>query len=244
MRLITTNQGLFKVNVPEDYAAFNRYDNVDWIDYQLATKGEFSPIHSWIVENFVTEDSTVVDVGAHIGTFTIPTSKKAKRVYAFEPVIETFQRLTDHILINNSTNIIPFNFALGDVQTSAELDYMPLFNTGGATLTISRGSLPIRNLGEEHNPPKYNILVKPLDDLDLPALDVMKCDTEGCELLVIKGAIETIKKFRPVMILEHNDLSEMEEIMSLFAENDLSYMCQQIEDPSTDQNTDYLYTPL
>jgi hypothetical protein len=46
------------------------------------------------------------------------------------------------------------------------------------------------------------------------------------------------------MILEHNDLSEMEEIMSLFAENDLSYMCQQIEDPSTDQNTDYLYTPL
>ena len=114
MRLITTNQGSFNVNVPADYTTFNRNDNVDWIDYQLATKGEFSPIHSWIVENFVTEDSTVVDVGAHIGTFTIPASKKAKRVYSFEPVIETFQRLTDHILINDSTNIIPFNFAFCD----------------------------------------------------------------------------------------------------------------------------------
>ena len=47
--------------------------------------------------------------------------------------------------------------------------------------------LSIRNLGDEHTPPKYRILVKPLDDLDLPALDVIKCDTEGCELLVIKG---------------------------------------------------------
>jgi FkbM family methyltransferase len=244
MRLITTSQGLFKVNVPADYTVFNRKDNVDWIDYELATKGEFSPIHSWIVENFVTEDSTVVDVGAHIGTFAIPASKKAKRVYAFEPVIETFQRLTDHILINNSTNIIPFNFALGDMQTSAELDYMPLFNTGAAKLTISRGSLTIPNLGEEHTPPKYRILVKPLDDLDLPALDVIKCDTEGCELLVVKGAIETIKKFGPIMILEHNDSSEMQEIMQLLANNGLSYQCEVIEDPSTDRNTDYLYTPL
>ncbi len=244
MRLITTSQGLFKVNVPADYTVFNRKDNVDWIDYELATKGEFSPIHSWIVENFVTEDSTVVDVGAHIGTFAIPASKKAKRVYAFEPVIETFQRLTDHILINNSTNIIPFNFALGDMQTSAELDYMPLFNTGAAKLTISRGSLTIPNLGDEHTPPTYRILVKPLDDLDLPALDVIKCDTEGCELLVVKGAIETIKKFGPIMILEHNDSSEMQEIMQLLANNGLSYQCEVIEDPSTDRNTDYLYTPL
>lgn len=247
MRLITTNQGLFKVNVPEDYTAFNRYDNVDWIDYQLATKGEFSPIHSWIVENFVTEDSTVVDVGAHIGTFTIPASKKAKRVYAFEPVIETFQRLTDHILINDSTNIIPFNFALGDVQTSAELEYCPKFNTGNATLNITRGAFSIPDLGDEHAPPTYPILVKTLDSLDLPALDFVKCDTEGCELLVIKGGLETIKKFRPVMVMEHNYPEELDAVLALLEVNGTPYHATNLADPTLPNDavcTDYLYEPM
>ncbi len=247
MRIIDTSIGKFRTEIPEDYTVFNRNDNYDWIDFELKQKGVFSPIHTWIVENFVTEDSIVVDVGAHIGVFAIPASMKAKKVHAFEPVIETFQRLTDHIVLNQADNIVPYNFALGEDHSLAELEYCPKFNTGNATLNISRGALSIPNLGDEHAPPTYSILVKTLDSLDLPALDFLKCDTEGCELLVIKGALETIKKFRPVMVMEHNYSEELDAVLALLEANGTPYHASNITDPTLPNNTvstDYLYKPM
>ena len=246
MRVVDTSQGLFNVGVPEGYTEFDREDNVDWIDFQLATKGGFSPIHTWVVDEFITEDSVVVDVGAHIGTFTVPAAKKAKIVHSFEPVIQSFLRLTEHIEMNNLSNVTPHNFALGDSLTSAEIDYMPMFNTGAAKLTISRGALIFHDLGDEHAPPKYRMLVKTLDSLDLPALDFLKCDTEGCELLVVRGAIETIKKFRPVMVMEHNYIGEIDEVLKVLADAGVPYGCTTIQDPSMgsdEPHTDYLYEP-
>jgi len=246
MRVVDTSQGLFNVGVPEGYTEFDREDNVDWIDFQLATKGVFSPIHTWVVDEFITEDSVVVDVGAHIGTFTVPAAKKAKIVHSFEPVIQSFLRLTEHIEMNSLSNVTPHNFALGDSLTSAEIEYMPMFNTGAAKLTISRGALIFHDLGDEHAPPKYRMLVKTLDSLDLPALDFLKCDTEGCELLVVRGAIETIKKFRPVMVMEHNYIGEIDEVLKVLADAGVPYGCTTIQDPSMgsdEPHTDYLYEP-
>ena len=245
--LLHTSIGVFRTEVPMDYYSFDRKDGYDWIDFELKNKGYFSPTHDWLIDQFIDEDSTVVDVGAHIGVFAIPASKKAKKVLAFEPVIESFQRLTDHIVINKSQNIVPYNFALGEDQSLAELEYCPKFNTGAATLNISRGSLQIPDLGDEHAPPTYPILVKTLDSLDLPALDVLKCDTEGCELLVVKGAIKTIKKFRPVMVMEHNFVKEKDEVLSLLNSHGIEYRCTLIQDPTMtndDANTDYLYEPM
>ena len=247
MRVVETTQGLFKVGVPEGYINFDRKDNVDWIDFQLANRGQFSAIHTWIVDEFLTEDSVVVDVGAHIGTFTIPAAKKAKIVHSFEPVIQSFLRLTEHIEMNGVSNVTPHNFALGDSLTSAEIECMPLFNTGAAKLNISRGALIFRGLGDEHEPPKYRMLVKTLDSLDLPVIDFLKCDTEGCELLVVRGAIETIKKCRPVMVLEHNYIAERDEVLKVLADAGVPYGCKVIRDPSLDEeieSTDFLYEPL
>ena len=246
MRVVDTSQGLFKVDVPEGYTEFDRKDNVDWIDFELATKGVFSPIHTWAVDEFITEESVVVDVGAHIGTFTVSAAKKAKIVHSFEPVIQSFLRLTEHIEMNSLSNVTSHNFALGDSLTSAEIEYMPVFNTGAAKLTISRGALIFHDLGDEHEPPKYSMAVKTLDSLDLPALDLLKCDTEGCELLVVKGAIETIKKFRPVMVMEHNYIAERDEVMKVLSEAGLPYRCTVIHDPTMgadEADTDYLYEP-
>jgi len=245
--LLYTQIGTFRIDIPSLYVEFDRKDGYDWIDFCLKQKGSFSSIHHWILENFVNEDSTVVDIGAHIGVFAIPASKKAKKVIAFEPVIESFQRLADHIVLNEATNIVPYNFALGEDLSLAELEYCPKFNTGGATLNISRGSLQIPDLGDEHAPPKYPILVKTLDSLELEACDFIKCDTEGCELLVVRGGLETIKKFRPVMVMEHNYREESEEVLKLLESVGVQYKCSPIHDPdmtNKDADTDYLYEPM
>ena len=47
------------------------------------------------------------------------------------------------------------------------------------------------------------------------------------------------------MILEHNDpIGNGRNHAVYWLTMDISYQCQEIEDPSTDRNTDYLYTPL
>jgi FkbM family methyltransferase len=235
--LLHTQIGVFRTDVPMNYGPFDRKDGYDWIDFELTQKGVFSPIHTWIMENFVTEDSIVVDVGAHIGVFAIPASMKAKKVHAFEPVIESFQRLTDHIVLNQADNIVPYNFALGEDHSLAELEYCPKFNTGGATLNISRGSLQIPDLGDEHAPPTYPILVKTLDSLEL----------EACELLVVRGGLETIKKFRPVMVMEHNNEEWNEEVLKLLESAGVPYTSTKIHDPTMtneDGDNDYLYEPM
>lgn len=247
MRVVETTQGKFRVNVPVGYDTYNRNDDVDWIDFELATKGQFSPIHSWIVEQFITHHSVVVDVGAHIGTFTVHSAKKAKAVHAFEPVITSYQRLEDHIVLNNLSNVTPYKFALGDRLGLTQIDYMPTFNTGAAKLDISQGSFIFENLGDEHTPPTYNILVKTLDSLDLPAMDFLKCDTEGCEALVVAGALETIKKYRPVMLMEHNYPAQRDEVMKLLKDAGMLYRCTKVHDPTmglSQSDTDYLYEPL
>ena len=43
-----------------------------------------------------------------------------------------------------------------------------------------------------------------LDSMNLPGLDYIKIDVEGAEGLVIRGGVETIKKYKPVVVFEHN----------------------------------------
>ena len=50
---------------------------------------------------------------------------------------------------------------------------------------------------------KYNI--KTLDSLNIKDVDLIMIDTEGYELFVLKGGIETIKKYKPILVVEfHN----------------------------------------
>ena len=50
---------------------------------------------------------------------------------------------------------------------------------------------------------------KRLDDLNLDEVDYLKIDVEGHELKVIKGAIATIEKYNPVIVIEENGSQEL-----------------------------------
>lgn len=46
-----------------------------------------------------------------------------------------------------------------------------------------------------------------IDSLDLPGCDLIVLDTEGTEPLAIDGAMQTIEKFKPVLMIEDRDIS-------------------------------------
>ncbi|MCS7277581.1 MAG: FkbM family methyltransferase, partial [Aquificaceae bacterium] len=70
------------------------------------------------------EGMTVLDIGANIGFYALHFARKvgpSGKVYAFEPVPEFFERLKEHIALNNMTNIFPIHVALSDQKGSAKM---------------------------------------------------------------------------------------------------------------------------
>ena len=68
------------------------------------------------------ESPIVFDVGANIGTMSIPFSRVAARVYAFEPQSKLVQLLRDNVMLNKCDNIIVTQAAVGHKSAKVQMD--------------------------------------------------------------------------------------------------------------------------
>lgn len=130
---------------------------------------------------------TAVDGGAHIGTWSVAMAQRFERVIAFEPARDTFECLCENI--HGLKSVTPFMVALGAVQTNGSVIDDPTRpgNTGARYLNgIGAGECTIR----------------PLDDFHLEYVDFLKLDVEGYELHALTGAVQTLNRCRPVVMIE------------------------------------------
>jgi len=139
------------------------------------------------------EGMVVMDVGANWGLYSLLISRAvgpSGKVYAFEPVPEIFARLKEHIALNNATNVIPVPIALLDEKGIAKMSV-----EGG------RSSL-FRHVSDEF----VDVQVERLDDFveqeRIERVDAIKIDVEGAELKVIRGADKTIRRDKPILMVE------------------------------------------
>ena len=127
-----------------------------------------------------------VDIGAHCGLWSRPLSKMFGRVTAFEP--EPEHRACFFKNIGMGENVVLYDYALGDEDRFVTMKTGP--NSSGDTIVeIKHGDGPIAHM------------IK-LDSLDLPRIDFLKIDCEGFEYFILQGAEQTIKKWRPTIIVE------------------------------------------
>lgn len=78
----------------------------------------------------IREDDTVLDIGANIGSFTLPAAKVAKKVYAVEPMFT--ETLKENVELNNFENVEVIDKALGADFGTLEVDcqeYKGLYNS-------------------------------------------------------------------------------------------------------------------
>ena len=132
----------------------------------------------------------MLDIGANIGNHSLYFSKVAgfKKIICFEPVEDTFNLLKKNVEINNLENVIfPQKVGVGKKEGKAKVLSYNIFNTGGAELEESED-------GE--------IKIVSVDELELESVDFVKIDTEGFEKAVIEGAINTLKKYHPIIYIE------------------------------------------
>ena len=150
---------------------------------------------SRVIKKFVFDTTTAVDIGCHYGFFTKFLSEQFKTVHAFDFNNDIFKCFETNMQRFNCTNVIKHNHGLGEKQKYV------------ATNDWSERHKRRGPLGNHIDPEgkKQMQKIKTLDSFNLEGVGLIMCDTEGYELNVVKGALETIKKFKPVLVLEfHN----------------------------------------
>jgi FkbM family methyltransferase len=163
--------------------------------------------------NYVKNFNHAIDIGANVGLHTVRFAQKFKRVFSFEPVTSVHECLKKNIL--KFKNVENYKVGLGQEHTH-EVISIPKNNTNCGQYSI----VDFQNF--QNDLVNEKIIIKRLDDYNLPA-DLIKIDTQGYELPILRGSIETLKKNFPVLILELENKKDLHEVELLL--KPLGYTC-------------------
>ncbi|MBR20385.1 MAG: hypothetical protein CMA64_09635 [Euryarchaeota archaeon] len=175
---------------------FTFFDNDIIIGKSMAVYGEYCEWEIMCLDHIIESDWHIADIGANIGTHTVPFTKFAHKghVHAFEPNEYSRGLLERNLLDNKVTNATVFPYAL---SRSAGERYLSNYNPQKPG-----------NYGESslNSSSEYMSLVPTmrLDQIQFERLDLIKCDVEGEELDVFKGAKHTLAKHLPTCFIECN----------------------------------------
>jgi FkbM family methyltransferase len=150
-----------------------------------------------MVLSFLRAGDTVVDAGAHIGTFSVPMAAKvgaSGKVVSFEGCAETFELLERNVELNGLHRTIQSHWA---VVTDRPARYAPVakrFNSGGTFF---------RHCADAHNFPPCVVLDQWFSKRG-GRVDLIKIDVEGMEHKVLRGSCRLLRRFKPVLYVEIN----------------------------------------
>ena len=177
-----------------------------WQGFQEADEGVLR-----LIKQHLPPDGIFIDIGANIGSFTLVAARIAPRgkVHAFEPSDHHFTRLSKNVGLNHFENVVLNKQGLNDKTECATL-FLPSLsgemNNSGAASLYSSTDVPGMQVTEE-------VELITLDDYvqanKINQVDLIKIDIEGAEFNALKGSIETLKRFRPIVLMEL-DLDNMQ----------------------------------
>ena len=170
-------------------------------------KGDFLPGHeSHIVGRFTPkEGDTVIDIGAHIGRYTITSSKqvgKSGKVVAIEADPDNFQLLKRNIALNNLTNVLPLNYAVFSTRTRMKL-YEQSASAKYNSLMLARAA-ESKNYVEVNADTLDNILKQS----GVNQVNWIKIDVEGAEFEVLKGSTEMLSGENVSLFVEIHNIED------------------------------------
>ena len=174
------------------------------VSHAIRTLGAWGPEQVALFERLVKPGMTVVDVGANIGHHSVVLARlagPAGRLLAFEPQPFVHRVLEANLALNGCSNAEAVRCALGASEGEAAM--MPL--------DYAQGAWNVGGLGLDQAPreagsgaqQRLAVPVRRLDDVvqDL-AVDFVKCDAEGYDHEVLKGAQDLLRRCRPMLLLE------------------------------------------
>lgn len=156
----------------------------EYVGKSVFQYGEFSPEECEYIIS-IAGDGLVLDVGANIGCVSQALIAAGKQVVAFEPQPAIYE-----LLVKNCPKATCINAALGSKIGKARMplvDYSKRGNFGG--LGIPQGG-------------DLSVDLLTLDSFNYQNVSLIKIDVEGYEEEVLRGAVETIERCKPIIYLE------------------------------------------
>lgn len=128
--------------------------------------------------------NTVLDIGAWCGTWSAEFAPYCKKIYAIEPDRTHFECLLKNLIQFDNVELL--DYAMGDTETKVSLTDDDFTQ---ARRIISSG----------------NLLMKTVDSFKFENVDLIKIDVEGFEMNVLRGAKNTLKNCKFLMIELNNN---------------------------------------
>ena len=174
------------------------------IDFSIYLLGAFEPGTRKTLQSIVKPGNTVFDIGANIGAHTLTLAQCVGlngKVFAFEPADFAFDKLRRNLALNPELQSCTFPQQILFAAKVSERPEQEIY-----------ASWPLESSGAVH--PKHRgrlvsasrAVVDALDNFvarqALSRLDLIKIDVDGHELPVFQGATETLRRFRPILVME------------------------------------------
>ena len=179
-----------------------------YVGRSIAKYGEYSWHEQNVFAQLLKPGAVIVEAGANIGAHTIPLARLAGpqgAVLAFEPERIVFQTLCANLALNNCTNVWAMHQAVGasnGMIPVPAVDPTTVNNFGGLSLVGASGGADI-------------VPMRTIDSLQLAACNAIKADVEGMEIDVLRGAAQTIERYRPLLYVENDRADRSAEMIAL-----------------------------
>lgn len=165
------------------------------------------------------------DVGSWHGFFAgVMSAQGAREVHVFEPLPENAERIRKLVALNPNRSIHLHACAVGESDGVMDLIVMP--ETSMAKLESS----PFQS--DQTTARRIPTTIRSLDSVvarqEAPAPRLMKIDVEGAEIMVLRGALDTLRSARPELFMEIHSSSLLSECSALLGE--LGYCLESLDD--------------
>lgn len=174
-------------------------DLADWLGQYVYLTGLYEPPTAALFVHLVKPGSTVVDIGANAGFFSLLSAKLVGpkgKVVAFEPIPSVRERLLENIALNGYCQIDVREVAVSDKAGSLTMYEGPAGHKGISSLR------PLKQLTST-----LVVEVVALDQLagQIGKIDFIKIDVEGAEMLALFGMRQLLQRDHPYLIIEFTD---------------------------------------
>lgn len=188
--------------LPDGYDLVHTQHGDMWLDtcrsiikHALRNEGVWESRITELISHHTVPGTTAIDVGANNGVHTLSMAKAAGdkgRVYAFEPQMKMYRELRSNIEENPfATNVVPVLAAVGAEERTVSM-----------AIHVDEAKTRVYDEGGGRVEPGGDVRMLALDSLEFRNVSLLKIDVEGTEHAVLDGAIETLKRERPVVLME------------------------------------------
>lgn len=156
-----------------------------------------------LIEKLQLSEIVALDIGAHIGYFSMLLSKKHNaKVFAFEPMPYNVKKIKHYFVMNKVENVKILEMALSNQKGQLVFSNLDSSDVGNTYVSNS----PIFELSKNNIIVESNSLDNLLKENIISKPNVLKVDVEGAELDVLKGAYYLLKTHRPIIFLSTHDI--------------------------------------